>query len=369
MSVPFLDLRAAYEELGDLIDEALRRVAASGRYIGGDEVETFEREWAAFVGCEHCVGTGNGLDALTLGLRALGVGPGDEVIVPGHTFIATWLAVSHCGASPRPVDVELRSANIDPTLIEAAITPRTRAIVVVHLYGRPVEIDAVRELARRHRLYLVEDAAQAHGARFRERAVGNLGDLAAWSFYPGKNLGALGDAGAVTTSDPEIARRVRQLGNYGSSRKYVHEVQGFNSRLDPMQAAVLRVKLPHLRAWNLRRQALAQRYAQALAGLPDLALPEAAGHLQSAWHLYTVRHPRRDLLQQGLSARGIETLVHYPIAAHLQQAYSGSHRADELPVTRRLGDELLSLPFGPHLRAEQAGHVVQAVAETLQELA
>ncbi len=368
MNVPFLDLRGAYEEARDAIDAALGRVAASGRYIGGAEVEAFEQEWAAFVGCSHCVGTGNGLDALTLGLRALGIGPGDDVIVPGHTFVATWLAVSHCGARPLPVDVESDSANIDPARIEAAITPKTRAIVVVHLYGRPVEMDAIVAIARRHHLLVVEDAAQAHGARFRDRQVGSLGDLAAWSFYPGKNLGALGDAGAVTTNDPELARRIAQLGNYGSSRKYVHELQGFNSRLDPMQAAVLRAKLPYLRAWNLRRRSLARRYNEALAGLPGLRLPEPAPHVESAWHLYTIRHARREELRHALSARGIETLVHYPIAPHLQQAYAEAYEAEELPVTRRLCGELLSLPFGPHLRPEQEQRVIEALTQALRVL-
>lgn len=368
MNVPFLDLRAAYEELRTHIDEALRRVAASGRYIGGAEVEAFEQEWAAFVGCRHCVGAGNGLDALTLGLRALGIGPGDEVIVPGHTFIATWLAVSHCGARPCPVDADPDSANIDHTRLEAAITPRTRAIVVVHLYGRPVEIDAVLAVARRHGLPVVEDAAQAHGARFRDRPVGSLGDLAAWSFYPGKNLGALGDAGAVTTNDPDLANRVRQLGNYGSSVKYVHESRGFNSRLDPLQAAVLRAKLLHLPAWNGRREDVAQHYGRSLGALPGLRVPACPAHLLPAWHLYAVRHPRRDALQNALSARGVETLVHYPIATHLQQAYVKQHAGDSLPVAQRLSHELLSLPIGPHLRPEHIEHVVAAVTQACLDL-
>ena len=272
-TVPFLDLRAAHAEVRDALDAAYRRVVGSGAYVLGAEVEAFEREFAAYCGVGHCVGVGNGLDALHLVLRAYGVGPGDEVVVPSNTFVATWLAATHAGATPVPVEPDPATYNLDPARLEAAITPRTRAIVAVHLYGQPADMDPVREVARRHGLPVVEDAAQAHGARYRGRRAGALGDAAAFSFYPGKNLGGLGDGGAVTTDDAALADRVRVLRNYGSREKYHNEVVGVNSRLDPLQAAFLRAKLPHLDAWNARRAAVAARYLDGLGGVGGAGWP------------------------------------------------------------------------------------------------
>jgi dTDP-4-amino-4,6-dideoxygalactose transaminase len=350
VKVPFLDLLAATREVRSDLDRAWERTASSGCYILGEEVAAFEREWAAYCGVRHAVGVGNGLDALTLILRALGVGPGDEVIVPSNTYIATWLAVSAVGATPVPVEPDPATFNLDPARIEAAVTPRTRAILPVHLYGHPADMDPIREVARRRGLRVVEDAAQAHGARYRGRRAGSLGDAAGWSFYPSKNLGALGDGGAVTTDDDAIADRVRVLRDYGSRRKYLNEVRGVNSRLDPLQAAFLRVKLARLDAWNDRRRATAAAYAAALAGTEGLALPSAAPWAEPVWHLFVVRHPRRDALREGLAADGIGTLVHYPVPPHRSEAYADlGIRAGSLPLAEGIADSVLSLPAGPHL--------------------
>lgn len=360
MQVPFLDLRAGYAELRTEIDSAVARVLESGCYILGPEVDAFEAEFAGYCGAAHCVGLANGLDALHLALRAMGVGPGDEVIVPSNTYIATWLAVSQCGAVPVPVEPDPATHNIDPVLIEAAITPRTKVILPVHLYGQPVDLDPILAIARAHGLRVLEDAAQAHGARYKGRRIGGHGDAVAWSFYPGKNLGALGDAGAVTTNDPELADRFRVLRNYGSRVKYVNEVQGYNSRLDPLQAAVLRVKLAHLDAWNARRAALARIY---LDGLRDagLTLPHVPDWAEPAWHLFVVRHARRDELQHALAEAGIGSLIHYPIPPHRQQAYAGAgYPADAFPLASRLADEVLSIPMGPHQDAKATAAVVTA---------
>ena len=361
MTVPFLDLRAAYLELKDEIDAAVARVLDSGWYILGPEVEAFEAEWAEYCGADHVVGVANGLDALILALRALEVGPGDEVIVPSNTYIATWLAVSAVGATPVPVEPDPTTHNIDPTRIEAAITSRTKVLLPVHLYGQPVDLDPILALARRHGLKVVEDAAQAHGARYRSRRIGAHGDVVCWSFYPGKNLGAMGDAGAVTTNSAELADRIRVLRNYGSRVKYVNEVQGGNSRLDPIQAAVLRVKLAHLDAWTDRRTAVAAAYAEGMAD-SGLTLPHVPGWADPAWHLYVVRTPDRDGLQRRLTEAGVGTLIHYPIAPHMQAAYSDLSIAPEaLPVARRLADEVLSLPMGPHLSLASVTTIIREV--------
>jgi dTDP-4-amino-4,6-dideoxygalactose transaminase len=352
--IPFLDLRAAYLELKTEIDAAVHRVLDSGWYILGPEVEAFETEWAAHCGARHAVGLANGLDALVLALRALEIGPGDEVIVPSNTYIATWLAVSAVGARPVPVEPDPATHNIDPARIAAAITPRTRAILPVHLYGQPADLDAILAIARQHGLAVVEDAAQAHGARYKGRRIGAHGDVVCWSFYPGKNLGALGDAGAVTTDRADLADRIRVQRNYGSRVKYVNEEQGVNSRLDPIQAAVLRVKLAHLDAWTERRRAIAASYAQTLQGA-DLILPHVPAWAEPVWHLYVVRTVDRDALQKRLSEAGIGTLIHYPIPPHKQAAYAVLKIApDALPIASRLADEVLSLPMGPHLAAVQA---------------
>jgi dTDP-4-amino-4,6-dideoxygalactose transaminase len=367
--IPFLDLKAPYLELRSEIDDAVARVVNSGWYIGGQEVEQFEADYATYTGVAHCVGVANGLDALHLALRALGVAPGDEVIVPSNTYIATWLAVSQCGATPVPVEPDERTFNIDPARVEAAITPRTRVILPVHLYGQPVDLDPILSVARRHKLYVLEDAAQAHGARYKGQQIGAHGDAVAWSFYPGKNLGAMGDAGAVTTNDPDIADRIRVLRNYGSRVKYVNEVQGCNSRLDPLQAAVLRVKLARLDEWNARRASIAQMNRDGLSEC-GLRLPEAPEWAQPVWHLYVVRSPRRDALQKALTQAGVGTLIHYPIPPHLQAAYAelGFARG-AFPLAEKMADEILSLPIGPHLRGDQSEAVISAVASAVMTLA
>lgn len=361
-AVPFLDLKAPHDELRPAIDAAIARVLDSGWYVLGPEVEAFERAFAAWTGAEHCVSTGNGLEALHLALLALGVGPGDEVIVPSNTYIATWLAVSQCGAAPVPVEPVEGTHNLDPGRIRAAITPRTRAILPVHLYGQSADLDPILAVAAEHGLRVLEDAAQAHGAAYRGRRVGAHGDAVAWSFYPGKNLGALGDGGAVTTGDAAVAERIAVLRNYGSRRKYINEVRGYNSRLDPLQAAVLGVKLQHLDDWNARRAAVAARYLDAFAGLEGsgLVLPVVPAWATPAWHLFVVRHPRRDKFQRALRDLGVETLIHYPVPPHRQQAYADMPPAEQ-PLATRLADEVLSLPIGPHLSGEQQARVIEAV--------
>lgn len=359
--IPFLDLDSLHAELRPELENAVLRVLRSGQLLLGPELETFEDAWAQAVGARFAIGVGNGLDALALGLRALDIRPGDEVLVPSHTFIATWLAVAHVGAVPVPVDVRSASANWDQGALDAAVTPRTRAVLPVHLYGHPIDLDVVLRVARDHNLVVLDDAAQAHGARFRGRPVGGLTDATAWSFYPGKNLGALGDGGAVTTSDPEIAERLRSLRNYGSTKKYHHDAVGWNSRLDEVQAAVLSVKLGRLNEHNFRREAVARRYDEALGG-SELILPERTEGDTHAWHLYVVRSRHRDRLREHLAAAGVQTGVHYPIPCHRQGAFSGTGLADvNLPVADALAREVLSLPMGPTLSADDQDAVIAAV--------
>ena len=362
MNLPLVDLRAPYRELQAELDAAYRRVMESGWYILGEEVEAFEREFAAYCGVKHCVGVGNGLEALHLILRAYEIGPGDEVIVASNTYIATWLAVSYAGAIPVPVEPDPRTSNLDPARLAAAITPRTRAIMPVHLYGQPADMGPMLEIARGHGLRVIEDAAQAHGARYAGRRAGALGDAAGWSFYPTKNLGAMGDAGAVTTDDDGLADRLRLLRNYGSRAKYYNEVKGFNSRLDPLQAAFLRVKLKHLDEWNARRKVVAQRYLDLLAGAPELTLPFVPAWADPAWHVFVVGHPRRDALQKHLTQAGIGTLIYYPVPPHLSDAYAFmGGRAGDFPIAEQLARTNLSLPMGPHLSLESVEVVAQAV--------
>lgn len=360
MNVPFLDLKAAYLELQTDVDAAVRRVLASGYYILGPEVDAFEAEFASYCSASQCVGVANGLDALVLTLRAMDVGPGDEVIVPSNTYIATWLAVSQCGATPVPVEPDAHTYNIDPARIEAAITQRTRVIMPVHLYGQPAEMDAIIAIARKYNLRVLEDGAQAHGARYKGQRIGAHGDAVAWSFYPGKNLGAMGDGGAVTTNDSALAERIRVLRNYGSRMKYVNDVQGYNSRLDPVQAAILRVKLSHLDEWNARRTKIAQDY---LLGLPakDLSLPVVPEWADSSWHLFVVQHPHRDELQKSLAEAGVGTLIHYPIPPHLQQAYAGfGWKVGDFPIAEKMARQVLSLPIGPQLSTQNVAKVLSA---------
>jgi dTDP-4-amino-4,6-dideoxygalactose transaminase len=359
--IQFLDLKAPYLELKTELDEAIARVVSSGWFIGGPEVDQFEAEYAAYCEAAHTVAVANGLDALHLALRAMDVGPGDEVIVPSNTYIATWLAVSQCGATPVPVEPDPRTYNIDPSRIEAAITSRTKVILPVHLYGQPADLDPILAIARKHGLQVLEDGAQSHGARYKGRKLGAHGDAVAWSFYPGKNLGAMGDGGAVTTNNPQIADRLRVLRNYGSRVKYINEIQGYNSRLDPLQAAILGVKLPKLDAWNARRNQIAQYYNEHLADT-GLVLPFSPDWADSAWHLYVVLHPKRDALQKSLHALGVGTLIHYPVPPHLQQAYSAvGGKAGDYPIAEQLADQILSLPMGPSLSLDEAAQVVAAM--------
>jgi dTDP-4-amino-4,6-dideoxygalactose transaminase len=363
--IPFLDPRAGYLELKAEIDAAIARVLDSGSYVLGAEVDAFESEFAAFCAAQHAIGVGNGLDALHLALLAMDVGTGDEVIVPSNTYIATWLAVSHCGGVPVPVEPDATTYNIDPTQIERAITARTKVILPVHLYGQPADLDPILSVARAHGIRVLEDAAQAHGARYMGRRVGAHGDAIAWSFYPGKNLGALGDAGAVTTNDPALAARIRVLRNYGSRRKYVNEAKGFNSRLDPIQAAALRVKLPHLDLWNRRRAEIANIYLDGLAE-SGLILPRTPAYAEPAWHLFVVRHSARDALRTQLIKLGIDTLVHYPIPPHKQAAYTNLG-AQSLPIASRLANEVLSLPLSPHISVSDALTVVSTIKHILNK--
>ncbi|MDG1432284.1 MAG: DegT/DnrJ/EryC1/StrS family aminotransferase [Paracoccaceae bacterium] len=357
--VPFLDLHAGYAELKTDIDAAVAAVLDSGWYILGKEVESFEAEFASFCGAKHAIGVANGLDALTLALRAVGVGPGDEVIVPANTFIATWLAVSAVNAIVVPVEPDPVTYNIDPVRVKAAITSRSRAIIPVHLYGQPTDLDPLIEIARQNDLAVIEDAAQAHGAWYKGAPIGAHGDAVCWSFYPGKNLGAFGDAGGVTTNNPEIASRIRRLRNYGSDQKYVNLEPGVNSRLDTMQAAILRVKLRHLKRWNARRQEIAGRYLNELDGV---VLPSVAAEVEPVWHLFVIQHDARDKLQAELKRDGINTVIHYPFAPHQQQAYSGlGYSEGAFPVTERLAKRALSLPIGPHLSPADQSRVIAAV--------
>lgn len=364
MKIPFLDLQAAYHELQEELDATCRRVMSSGWYILGQEVEAFESEFAAYCGVRHCIGVSNGLDALELILRGYGIGAGDEVIVPANTFIATWLAVSRAGGVPVPVEPNELTHTIEVDQVEKAISSRTRAVMPVHLYGQPADMDPIHALAPRHGLKVIEDAAQAHGARYRGQRAGGLGDAAGFSFYPGKNLGALGDGGAVVTNDDELASRIRLLHNYGSQVKYYHEIKGCNARLDALQAAVLRVRLSRLDEWNQRRALVAKRYIEALSPLTHVVLPYVPEDAEPVWHLFVVRHPRRDDLQQHLSRAGIETLIHYPVPPHRSRAYAElGYNLGSYPLAERIADTVLSLPIGPHLRPDQQDYVISALKE------
>ena len=363
-NIPFLDMKSPYRELKQELDDAYRRVMESGWYILGEEVEAFEHEFAAYCVVRYCIGLGNGLEALHLILRAYGIGAGDEVIVPSNTYIATWLGVSYSGARPVPVEPDARTYNLDPNRVEAAITPRTRAILPVHLYGQPADMDPLMALADKYNLKVIEDAAQAQGASYKGRASGSLGHAAGFSFYPGKNLGALGDAGAVVTDDETVAEQVRMLRNYGSKIKYYNDLKGYNSRLDEMQAAFLRVKLTHLDEWNQRRTKLAACYLRDLADLPDLVLPRSLDEADPIWHIFPVLHPKRDDLQKHLKSKGVNTLIHYPVPPHLSGAYGDLNMsAGAFPIAEQIASSELSLPIGPHLSLEDAEYVVGSVRE------
>lgn len=361
MNIPFLDLKALNNRHRADFHNALDRVLDSGWLVLGEEVAAFEREFATYCEVEHCIGVGNGLDALHLVLRAWGIGEGDEVIVPSNTYIATWLAVTYTGAVPVPVEPNPITFNIDPMRIEQAVTPRTRAIVPVHLYGQPADMDAVRCVADKYGLKVLEDAAQAHGARYKGKRTGGLGDAAGFSFYPGKNLGAIGDGGAVTTNDAGLADQIRVLRNYGSRVKYHNETVGYNSRLDEIQAAFLRTKLAFLDSENFRRTEIARLYQ---LGLEKTAfrLPIVPECVDPVWHLYVVRVKQRELLQAWLAKKNIGTLIHYPVPPHKQPAYKAVAQG-LAPIAEEMAAEVISLPMGPHLSNEDIANVILALHE------
>ena len=367
-AIPFLDLKAITASQRPELTAAFNRVLDSGWFIMGEELKAFEQEYADYCGTRFCIGVANGLDALSLSLRALDIGPGDEVIVPSNTYIASWLAVTHVGATPVPVEPAQGSFNIDPALIHQAITPKTRAIMPVHLYGQPAEMAPILALAEEHRLRVVEDGAQAHGARYRGQRLGGHGDAVAWSFYPGKNLGCLGDGGAITTNDPALAERLRELRNYGSKVKYHNDIVGYNSRLDELQAALLRVKLKALDSSNQHRTAIARRYLAGLSGLSgrNLLLPQPVDGNDSAWHVFVIRHPQRDALAKKLAEAGIGTVIHYPVPPHLQPAYANLKlELGSLPGSESIHREVLSLPMGPTQCDADTQRVIAAVGAAL----
>ncbi|MDE7434623.1 MAG: DegT/DnrJ/EryC1/StrS family aminotransferase [Lachnospiraceae bacterium] len=361
MKIPFVSFEVMHREISDEITEKFREVYERNWFIQGQELESFEQEFAAYCGVKYCVGVGNGLDALYLPLKAYGIGSGDEVIVPSNTFIATALAVSYTGAEPVFVEPTLESFNIDPERIEEKITDRTKAIMAVHLYGQPAPMQEIREIADRHGLKVIEDSAQAHGATYRGRRTGSLGDAAGFSFYPGKNLGALGDGGAVVTNDKELADKVRALGNYGSDYKYHHIYQGNNSRLDEVQAAFLRIKLRQLDRWNARRAEIAEQYRKGIHN-PKVILPAVSEGNTHVYHIYALRCQERDALEQYLNERGIGTNKHYPIPMHLQGAYEALHIPEgTLPLAEEISATELSIPMYYGMTEEEIAYVVEAI--------
>lgn len=361
MTIPFLDLKASGMELNEELAASCRRVLESGLYILGREVEAFEEEYASYCEAKYCVGVGNGLDALHLILRAMDIGSGDEVVVPANTYIATWLAVSYAGAIPVPVEPDEKTYNISPGLIEQVVTPKTKAIMAVHLYGQPADMDSIVKVAKLNGLRVVVDGAHAHGALYKGRKSECVGDAAGYSFFPSKNLGAFGDGGAVVTNDFALAERVRLLRNYGSKKKYLNEVKGYNSRLDELQAAFLRVKLKYLDEWNSRRKRVARQYVEGLA-TTNLTLPHLPEWAEPVWHQFVIRTPRRDDLQRYLHGRGIGTMIHYPVPPHLQKAYKDlGLREGDLPISEKIHNEVLSLPMGPHLKMGEVAKVSELI--------
>jgi dTDP-4-amino-4,6-dideoxygalactose transaminase len=368
--IPFVDLKAQYRTLKAEMDAAVLGVLESGQYVLGPEVAAFEREFAAYSGAAHGVAMNSGTSALHLAFLALGIGPGDEVITTPHTFVATVAAIGYTGARTVFVDIDPRTFTIDPARIEAAITARTRAIVPVHLYGQPADMDPILEIARRRGLAVVEDACQAHGAQYQGRRVGSLGDLGCFSFYPGKNLGAYGEGGAVVTNNPDYDRTLRMLRDWGAERKYHHVLKGYNYRMEGLQGAILRVKLRHLEAWTEARRARAKRYDTLLAG-SGVAVPAAAPYeSRHVYHVYAVRHPQRDDLQRALGDRGVQTGIHYPIPVHLLEAHADlGYGPGSFPHAERAAAEVLSLPLFPELTGEQQDAVALAVRASTEHLA
>lgn len=364
-NIPFLNFAGPYQELKSELDNAYKRVMESGWYILGKEVEAFEQEFATYCGVAHCIGVANGLEALSLILYAYGIGENDEVIVPANTYIATWLAVSHNRATPVPVEPQENTYNINPALIEKAITGRTKAIMVVHLYGQTTDMDAINAIAEKYHLKVIEDCAQAHGACYKDKKAGNLGDAAGFSFYPGKNLGAIGDGGAVLTNDDHLAVSLKKLRNYGSEKKYYNEVIGFNSRLDELQAAFLRVKLAKLDEWNTRRKIIAAHYIESLTKT-SLILPTVPEWADPVWHLFVVRSSSRNTLQKELADAGIGTMIHYPVPPHLQKAYAKMNMGEgSYPITELIHGEILSLPIGPHLSSLEQEDIISILHKIL----
>ena len=364
MKVPFLSFSGMHDGLKKEFVDAFEGVLDSGWLVMGRHLQEFEAQWASYVGAEHGIGVSNGLDGLMLALRAIGVGEDDEVIVPSHTYVASWLAVSHVGATPVPVEGSLETGLIDVHQIASRVTSRTKAIMPVHLYGQAVDMDGVMKVAGEHGLHVVEDNAQAQGSSWNGNRTGSWGDANSTSFYPGKNLGALGDAGAVTTNEESIARAVRMLRNYGSEQKYVNQEMGFNMRLDELQAAFLSVKLRHLDQWTAERKRLALAYDESLAGVGDLQLPVVARGAEHVYHLYVVRTEHRDALADHLKEKGIGTLIHYPIPPHLQQCYAHlGYRAGDFPVAEELAETVLSLPLYPGLLMEQQEMVIHSIQD------
>jgi dTDP-4-amino-4,6-dideoxygalactose transaminase len=361
--VPYLDLRAQIKSLRAELDAAIARALDNCTFCLGPDVAQFEKDFAKFCGAEHCLGFNSGTSALHVAMRLLDVGPGDEVITTPFTFIATSWAISYCGAKPVYVDIDDATFNLDPKLLQRAITPRTKAVLPVHLYGHPFDADAILEICRKHRLPLVEDACQAHGAKYKGKTIGTLGDISCFSFYPAKNLGACGEGGALVTNNPQFAARAKSLREHGSTQRYHHDEVGYNYRMEGFQGAVLGVKLKHLAKWTAERHRVAKRYAELLAGTP-LQLPREAGYAGSAWHLYTVRHPRRDELKKFLDENGIGNAVHYPIPLHLQKAYAHlGHKPGDFPVAEKASREVLSLPMFPELTDAQIGRVAEVVKQ------
>ena len=361
--VPFVDLGAQYRTIEEEIKEATSRVIQQTDFILGREVNLFEEEFAAFCEAKHAVGVDSGTSALELGLRAFEIGPGDEVITAANSFIASALAISHVGATPVLVDVDPNTYTVDVSAIARAITPRTKAVLPVHLYGHPADMDPIRQLADKHGLVIIEDACQAHGARYKGKRVGSLGHAAAFSFYPGKNLGAYGDGGAVVTNDLRIARRLEMLRNYGQKEKYQHLFRGYNRRLDTLQAAVLRVKLKYLEKWNAARRRNAVLYHQFLDDC-NVALPSEMGDAESVWHLYVIRAEQRDALKEHLVSRRINASIHYPIPIHLQPAYRDlGHKRGDFPVTESCAEQVLSLPMYAEITQEQIEYVAKTIRD------
>ncbi len=367
MNVPFVDLKAQYKSLRPQMDLAIQSVLDRAAFVLGKETQDFEQAFAAYLGVAHAVGVSSGTDALELAIRACGIGSGDEVVTVPNTYIATCEAISFAGATVRFVEVDARTYNIDPGVVEAAITEKTKALLPVHLYGQPADMGPILEIAKRRGLKVIEDCAQAHGATYQGRKVGTFGDVACFSFYPGKNLGAYGDGGAVVTNDGAIAERVRMLRNHGQRQKYVHHIEGGCRRLDNLQAAVLGVKLPHLDAWNTARRRAAKLYDELLAGIPGVVTPYVSPEVEPVYHLYVVQVPERDRVQEALKATGVETGIHYPIPLHEQPAYAHmGHMPQDFPISQRLGPRILSLPMFPELSEDQIQHVVSSLHRALE---